>query len=270
MSDLRADCASCFGLCCVALPFARSADFAATKPGGQPCANLLADHRCGIHGRLRGSGYRGCTVFDCAGAGQRVSQQTFGGVGWRGDPAVARSMFAVFPVVRQLHELLWYLEEAAGHPACAGIAADLDAAHHRVDTAAAGTPGELQALDVDAVRGGVNTLLTQAAALVRRHVTGTGELPKRKDLRGAALFGAKLRRADLRGASLRGAYLIGADLSGADLAGAELIGADLREANLAGAALGQAIFLTQMQANAARGDTRTALPPRLDRPAHWT
>ena len=37
---LRADCGSCFGLCCVALPFAASADFAVDKAAGQPCANL--------------------------------------------------------------------------------------------------------------------------------------------------------------------------------------------------------------------------------------
>lgn len=29
--EVRADCSRCFGLCCVALPFARSADFAVDK-----------------------------------------------------------------------------------------------------------------------------------------------------------------------------------------------------------------------------------------------
>ena len=33
--DLKADCASCFGLCCVALPFAASADFAIDKDAGR-------------------------------------------------------------------------------------------------------------------------------------------------------------------------------------------------------------------------------------------
>ncbi|MFD2352498.1 hypothetical protein ACFSTC_29280 [Nonomuraea ferruginea] len=31
MHELKADCASCSGLCCVALPFSRSADFAVDK-----------------------------------------------------------------------------------------------------------------------------------------------------------------------------------------------------------------------------------------------
>ncbi len=109
MSDeraLRADCASCFGLCCVALPFAASADFAVDKPAGQPCGNLQADFRCGIHQRLRQEGFSGCTVYDCFGAGQKVSQVTYEGRDWRRHPETAQQMFEVFPVMRQLHELL--------------------------------------------------------------------------------------------------------------------------------------------------------------------
>lgn len=111
-SALRGDCANCFGLCCVALPFAKSADFAVNKSSGDPCRNLQEDFRCGIHTRLRPSGFQGCTVYDCFGAGQQVSQVTFGGVSWREAPETARQMYEVFPVVRQLHELLRYLTEA--------------------------------------------------------------------------------------------------------------------------------------------------------------
>ena len=56
---LEADCSRCFGLCCVALPFSRSADFPVDKPGGEPCRNLLPDHRCGIHDGLLAGGWRG-------------------------------------------------------------------------------------------------------------------------------------------------------------------------------------------------------------------
>ena len=83
---LHADCARCFALCCVAPAFAASADFAIDKPAGQPCPNLLADFRCGIHDHLRERGFPGCTVFDCFGAGQRVAQVSFGGVDWRRAP----------------------------------------------------------------------------------------------------------------------------------------------------------------------------------------
>ncbi|MEC2848004.1 pentapeptide repeat-containing protein, partial [Bacillus cereus] len=35
---LKANCEKCFGLCCVALPFAASVDFAVNKDGGKPCS----------------------------------------------------------------------------------------------------------------------------------------------------------------------------------------------------------------------------------------
>src|SRR4051794_29727341 len=82
-------------------------------------------------------------------------------------------------------------------------------------------------------------------------------------------MGKDLRRARLRGASLRGAYLIGADLRGADLRTADLLGADLRGADVRGADLGECLFLTQPQVEAARGDGTTAIPAALTRPAHW-
>jgi len=75
--------------------------------------------------------------------------------------------------------------------------------------------------------------------------------------------------ADLRRASLRGALLLGADLRGADLRLADLLGADLRGADLRGADLSTSLFLTPMQAAAARGDAATRLPARVPRPAHW-
>lgn len=103
--SLRADCARCVGLCCVAPAFSASADFAIDKDAGQPCPNLRGDFRCSIHDRLRQRGFPGCAVYDCFGAGQQVTQVTFGGQDWR-TPGVAAQMFAVFTIVRQLHELL--------------------------------------------------------------------------------------------------------------------------------------------------------------------
>ena len=60
--SLVPDCGSCFGLCCVALPFAASADFPVDKPAGEPCRNLRGDFGCGIHARLLESGWKGCTA----------------------------------------------------------------------------------------------------------------------------------------------------------------------------------------------------------------
>jgi uncharacterized protein YjbI with pentapeptide repeats len=266
MIDLRGDCERCFGLCCVALPFSASADFAIDKPAGKACPNLRDDHRCGIHTRLRTEGFTGCTVYDCFGAGQKVSQITFGGRDRHtAPPAEARLMLDVFPVVRQLHELLWYLTEALTLTTARPVHADLRRLLERTEALTLGTAEDLAVLDVSAHRQEVNVLLLRTSELVRAGIGG-----KKKNRRGADLMGARLKGADLRGATLRGAYLIAADLTGADLRGADLIGADLRDADLTDADLTGAFFVTQPQLNAARGSAGTRLPDSVTRPAHWT
>jgi hypothetical protein len=260
---LRADCANCAALCCVAPAFAASADFAIDKPAGTPCPNLRDDHLCGIHDRLRDRGFPGCAVFDCFGAGQHVTQGTFAGRSWQESPELAGAMFAVLPVMRQLHETLWYLTEARTRDEAAPLHREIDGAQERTERLAEGSADELTALDVASVRAEVGELLHRVSELVRSGGRG-------QDRRGADLIGKDLRNARLRGASLRGAYLIGADLRGADLGTADLLGADLRAADVRGTDLGRCLFLTQPQVEAARGDGATTLPAAMNRPAHWT
>lgn len=261
--ELRADCTRCVGLCCVALPFTASADFAFDKEAGVPCPHLEADFRCGIHARLREEGFRGCSAFDCFGAGQQVTQATFEGRDWRDDPDVGRAMSAVFPVMRRLHELLWYLTEAAALPEAAPVADDLSHMLREIEELTHASADVLVALDVATYRRRVGPLLARAGEL------GRADVPGAESRRGADLAGARLVGADLRGADLRGAYLIAADLRAADLRQADLLGADLRDADLSGADLTGALFLTRSQVGAAKGDAATRLPQRLDRPAHW-
>jgi hypothetical protein len=268
--ELRADCARCFGLCCVAPAFVASADFAIDKAPGRPCPNLAADFRCGIHDRLRPSGFPGCAVYDCFGAGQRVAR-AFGGRDWRARPDTAPAMFGMFAALRHLHELLWYLAEAARLPAAAPIRAELTGAYAETESLAAGGPDAVLAVDVAAQRDRVNPLLVRASELARAGVAGAGVTRAGVDGRASRtdLIGANLRGADLRGADLRGAYLIGADLRRADLRLADVTGADLRGARLGGADLSRTLFLTQAQLEAATGDAATRLPAGRARPAHW-
>lgn len=258
MDGFRADCASCFGLCCVASAFTRSADFALDKPAGVPCPNLLADFRCGIHEDLRPSGFPGCTVFDCLGAGQKVAQVTYRGVSWRDAPDTAREMFDVFDLMRQLHEILWYLTEASVR----APAPDVSVLLKETEELTLADAKTLLSVDIETIRDRVRPVLAHTSTHVRAALRG-------KDHAGADLIGAKLRRASLRGANLRGAYLLGADLRDADLRCADLLGADLRNADLGGADLREVLFLTQFQLNAARGDSTTRFPDTLTRPTHW-
>ncbi|MFF2480246.1 pentapeptide repeat-containing protein [Paenibacillus sp. NPDC058071] len=273
-SDLNSDCSSCFGLCCVALPYAASSDFALDKPAGQPCSHLKTDFRCSVHTDLRKIGYRGCTVYDCFGAGQKVSLRTFEGTDWRNCPDIATSMFTVFPVMRQLHELLWYMREAIGLSAAAPVREELTRMTHEVETLTELPPESIMRLDVATHRAEINVLLTEASELARAAAraeaeAATGRKRHVRHGRGADFIGAKLGRADFSFGNLRGAYLIAADLRGAAFSFTDLTGADLRDADLRGADLADTLFLTQMQLNAAVGDKFTRIPAALSRPMHW-
>lgn len=134
--DLAADCSRCFGLCCVLLPFRAADGFGVDKPGGQACDHLRRDDLCGIHAHLEKSGWPGCTAYDCRGAGQQVSQVTYGGVSWR-EHGNLGEMAAVLSVMRVLHGLLARL---GGHD---------PALRDRVVVLTSGSPEELLALDLD-------------------------------------------------------------------------------------------------------------------------
>jgi hypothetical protein len=261
---LRADCARCFGLCCVAPAFSASADFAIDKPAGHPCPHLQADFRCGIHHDLRHQGFPGCAAYDCFGAGQQVCQVTFGGRDWRQDPRTAAQMYQVFTIMRQLHELLWYLAAALALPPVGPVHAELRRALEATWALTRSPADALPGLDTGQHRQRVNALLQHASELARSRVPD----PKLEG-RGADFTSADLAGADLTGANLRGARLLGADLSRADLSLADLTGADLRAADLRGANLASSLFLIQSQLDAARGDHRTQVPSGLTRPAHW-
>ena len=127
------------------------------------------------------------------------------------------------------------------------------------------TPEELLALDVDDLHGRVGAALAAASARLRRRTTGRTCAGRRPRRAGPA------RPRPARRATCRGALLIAADLRGADLGDADLLGADLRDADVRGADLATALFLSQPQVNAMRGDAATTLPthwpaPPLDRP----
>jgi hypothetical protein len=251
----RADCGQCLGLCCVGPAFRASADFAIDKPARTPCPNLRRDALCGIHSHLRGHVFGGCVVFDCFGAGQQTVQVTFGGGTQRHD-----GMLTTLEILRPLHEVLWYLDEAVSSPAHGAAAGAL---RTRVEAMVRLDAASLGGLDVTAVRREAGDLFDRISTEARAGLDGP-------DHRGADLIGADLRVRHLRGARLRGAYLVGSDLRAVDLHRADLLGADLRGADLRGARLADALFVTGPQLESARGDRRTTVPARLTRPGRWT
>jgi uncharacterized protein YjbI with pentapeptide repeats len=267
---LRPDCSNCFALCCTAFGFARSADFALDKPAASPCPNLDQNFSCTIHDRLRPRGFRGCTVFDCFGAGQAVSQQLFGGISWRDAPDSRVDMFAAFKIMRQLHELLWHLAEGQEKTFDADIAQEANELQLVIGDLVRGPLSGLLACDVDTIHSRVRTILMDVSEEVRGGYFAEGADQAGAALKpGADLAGANLSARKLCGADLRGSCLIAVDLRGSDLSAADLLGADLRDAQLDGADLSAALFVTQPQINSARGSSGTLLPPGLSVPQHW-
>lgn len=267
LKDLRVDCEKCFGLCCVALYFSAMEGFPVDKDAGKPCLNLQSDFKCAVHNNLREKGLKGCTAYDCFGAGQKVAQVTYGGRDWRQAPESKDEMFEVFLVMRQLHEMLWYLGEALMLQATRPIQDKLLSIIGETEELTHLSAEKLVKLDVTAHRINVNELLATTSELVRAKAGGNQKNSKRRRV---DFIGADLRKTNLRGADLRGALLIAANLRGVDLTGADLIAADMRDADLSGANLKSSIFLTQAQINTTKGDSSTRLPISLNRPAHWS
>lgn len=208
----------------MALPFVRSRDFAFTKAAGTPCRHL-AGTACGVHEELLTIGMRGCVAYECFGAGQQVTQVTYAGA-----PARSPETFAVFEVVRRLHEQLALLPDGE--------------LRLEVERLTALPPSDLLALDLDALHARVGAALRAHSLAVRG--------PDGPSYAGVDWVGRDLRSLDLARADLRGALLIGADLRDVVLDRTDLLGADLRDADLRGADLTTALFVTRPQLNAAR------------------
>lgn len=265
ISDLKSDCKNCFGLCCVALPYGKSADFPFDKDGGEPCKNLCSNNLCSIHDSLREKGFRGCVSYECFGAGQHVSQSIYNNKDWREDPEHAKEMFAVFPLVQQLHEMLWYLKQALTLTESQPIHINLQKIYEETVELTVKKPNEILDIDIVAHRSNVNALLIESSKMYRAGIKGKKNRV-RKEL---DYLGANLKGSNLQGEDFRGKLMIASNLSHSDLRKADFIGADLRDADISGANLTDALFLTQSQINSAIGDVHTKIPSYLEKPIHW-
>lgn len=195
-----------------------------------------------------------------------MSQHMFSGVSWRERPDTREQMFSAFAIVKQLHEMLWHLEQAQDR------SHDADAADALASTIFALTSGRLDTLlsaDVAALHAAVRAALIEVSEEVRgSYLAGNDHLDSALEP-GADLAGADLRSRTLCGADLRGACLIGADLRGCDLTAVDVLGADLRDARLEGANLAAVLYLTQQQISSARGSHSTVLPTSIAAPPSW-
>ena len=150
-AHLRADCAACVALCCAGPAFDADQGFGYDKPAHQPCRHLCASSACAIHAVRAAQGFTSCEVFDCQGAGQRVTAM-FGGASWRDGPAVAARMFDAYARMCSLHELLVLLSAAQRRARGAPALAAVTALAERVEAACAATPEVLLRSDPAGLR----------------------------------------------------------------------------------------------------------------------
>lgn len=263
--DLKIDCKSCFGFCCVALFFSKTDGFPNDKEAGTPCKNLNNDFSCSIHSNLMGKGLKGCTIYDCFGAGQKVAQITYNGKDWRKQKNLSKEMFEVFLIVRSLHEMLWYLNSALKNKATRSIHDDIVKMIKETNALTRLDAKELMKLDVIRHRQKVNGCLLKASELIDKDVSKNNK----NKVKGFDFIGKDLRKHNLKGADFKGALLIASNLSNTDLSYANFIGADLRDTDIRGANLSESSFITQIQINSAKGNSKTKLPKHINVPSHW-
>lgn len=158
---LRADCANCVALCCMALAFDRSSLFAIDKAPGQACPHLDECGACTIHHERVERGFAGCTTFDCLGAGQRVTELFCKG-DWRKDSSLIDPMSRAFASLLHAHEYLLLLDTAENldispvkRSILRKLRADLEAAEIDVDA-------------IMAVKSRIDTFLKSLRGYVRK------------------------------------------------------------------------------------------------------
>jgi hypothetical protein len=156
---LRADCARCQGLCCVGLAFDQSEWFGFDKPANVACQHLQPDCTCSIHGELGARGQAGCAVYDCYGAGQRITQELYAGVSWQREPKAHATLFEAFRRLKRVHELRLLLHEAERLPLLPLQTTALEQLLTRLEPASGFSAQTLDALDLNDLEVAAHTWL---------------------------------------------------------------------------------------------------------------
>ena len=261
--SMKSDCAKCSGLCCVALFCSKIDGFPEDKTAGKPCHNLQKDYRCKIHEELERRNLRGCTGYDCFGAGQQVTQVIYAGQTWRDSPIQAEEIFQVFLVVIQLHQMCYFLKEAVTLIPAKTLKSDISRLIKRNEEMCRQSPSDILKTDIESYRDEVNCLLKEVCNLLQNHLL----VDKRKCP--TDFLGKNFKNRNMQGYDFNTKLLIAADFEGCNFRGTTFLGADTRDTNFSNADLGEAVFLSQGQVNAARGNRNTKLPKHLDYPVTW-
>lgn len=256
--ELKSDCSKCRGFCCRALCFFLNDGFPYDKPTGLDCKHLARDYRCQIHERLIIKKLRGCVNYDCLGAGQKTSLIN----------ADDKTLFDVFVVMEQLHEILWYLFESVEAVENLSIINQLEEHYQTISKLTYLKPKQLLTLDLSHYRKLVDPLLQKVYHEVNQGIR-IEPLEYKLLLNRPDLMARDFRQKNICGQDFKGAFLIKADLSNNNLFGVNFLGSDVRDMNVCNSDLSGSLFLTQAQVNACNGNAKTKLPAYLVKPKYW-
>lgn len=121
-------------------------------------------------------GFKGCTAYDCFGSGQKVAQVTYKGIDWMQSPELTNQMSEVFLIMRQLHEMLWYLKEASVLNISDTIKSKIDLIIEETEKITNMSPEQIINLDIISHRTKVNLLLSQASESVMERLNHLSRL----------------------------------------------------------------------------------------------
>lgn len=256
LKEMSSDCENCSGLCCVALCYRKSDGFPGNKPVGRPCEYLTPDFKCRIHNKLSDMNMKGCLNYECLGAGQKVSNIIFNRQNWAGNPEISKVIFEVFIKVLQLHQILWYLIQAASIGNDKNNIDNLDKYIFENNKITSLPYNDILNYDLEEYRVKANETIKKSFRF-------------NFDQNGKDYSGKDFNRVNLDGRDFSMAFLIGANLEGCSLDSASFLGADMRDSVVRNTDLSNSYFLTQMQINSTIGNNSTKIPAYLKRPVHW-
>lgn len=116
-------------------------------------------------------------------------------------------------------------------------------------------PENILKIDIESYQNEVNHLLKQVCNDNLKHTSN--------------FYGKNFSGKDMSGYDFNMRYLIASNFDGCCFSGATFLGTDTRDADFSNADLSEAVFLSQGQINAARGNRRTKIPKHLDYPVTW-
>ncbi len=257
--ELSIDCQKCSGLCCVALYYSKTDGFPEDKPANVPCKHLEPHFKCAIHSQLFEKNLKGCLIYECFGAGQKVTQMYTGIGNWSTSPTLRKEIYEVFLTIRELHQMCWYLIQGLNMNTSSEVNKEITLLIEENRQIAHQEPHKLLKYDLYDYRTRTNNILH---LLTEKNAKSSSKSPK-------SFFGKNFRGKNLDGENFSMSYLIASNLEGCSLKGTNFLGADMRDAIVKNTDLSKSLFLTQMQINSTKGNSTTKLPFYLSPPASW-